>query len=134
ASGEEVTPENLKQWLDRPVRYLWGFPNREPVVAIEVFPPVSAQLQLSFVGVHNLVVSCVANVPKGGEDGRGYPDPPEGLDLASLCYVKTPDALTMDGHVMSDISLTGFGWVAVSFAALNAKAAGRPMQRSKVTI
>ncbi|CAE7404045.1 NOA1 [Symbiodinium natans] len=134
ASGEDVTPENLKQWLDRPVRYLWGFPGQPPVVAVEVYPPVSAQLQLSFVGVHNLVVSCVANVPKGGEDGRGYPDPPDGLALASLCYVKTPDSLSMDGHVMSDISLTGFGWVAVSFAALNGKAAGRPMQRSKVTI
>ena len=28
----------------------------------------------------------------------------------------------------------GFGWVAVSFAALSAQAAGRPMDRSKVTI
>jgi len=134
ASGEEVTPETLKQWLDRPVRYVWGFPGQPPVAAIEVYPPVSAQLQLSFVGVHNLVVGCIANVPKGGEDGRGYPDPPDGLHLAQLCYVKTPDALSLDGHVTSDISLTGFGWVAVSFSAMNSQAAGRPMQRSKVTI
>ena len=28
----------------------------------------------------------------------------------------------------------GFGWVAVSFAALNSSAAGRPMERSKVTM
>ncbi|CAE7895619.1 unnamed protein product, partial [Symbiodinium microadriaticum] len=191
ASGEEVTPETLKQWLDRPVRYVWGFPGQPAVAAIEVYPPVSAQLQLSFVGVHNLVVSCIANVPKGGEDrlgsrhvevdfiwlnnetagnelplsyllshqpknamrcaqqedGRGYPDPPNGLHLAQLCfsilqlasgnkssqasrevlpecnrYVKTPDALSLDGHVTSDISLTGFGWVAVSFSAMNSQA------------
>lgn len=34
------------------------------------------------------------------------------------------------GHPM----VPGFGWVAVSFAALNSSAAGRPMERSKVTM
>ncbi|CAJ1447778.1 unnamed protein product [Effrenium voratum] len=134
ASGEAVSQENLQQWLGRSVRYLWGFPGQDPVLAVEVFGPISAMLKLSFVGVHNLVVRCQANVPGAAENGRGYPDPPEDMELAQICYVKTPDKLSLDGKVMADLSLTGFGWVAVSFAALSAQAAGRPMDRSKVTI
>ncbi|CAJ1363488.1 unnamed protein product [Effrenium voratum] len=142
ASGEAVSQENLQQWLGRSVRYLWGFPGQDPVLAVEV-------------------VRCQANVPGAAENGRGYPDPPEDMELAQICraakegvlcvdedpsfrqttidkprlgYVKTPDKLSLDGKVMADLSLTGFGWVAVSFAALSAQAAGRPMDRSKVTI
>eukprot|EP00434_Breviolum_minutum_P004570 symbB.v1.2.004031.t3/scaffold227.1/size261201/17 len=134
ASDEAVSHESLQRWLGRSVRYLWGFPNQKPVLAVEVYPPISAMLKLSFVGVHNLAITCQANVPGAGEDGRGYPEAPEGMDLSQICYVKTPDALSMDGQVACDLSLTGFGWVAVSFAALNSSAAGRPMERSKVTM
>jgi len=134
ASDEAVSHESLQRWLGRSVRYLWGFPNQKPVLAVEVYPPISAMLKLSFVGVHNLAITCQANVPGAGEGGRGYPEAPEGMDLSQICYVKTPDALSMDGQVACDLSLTGFGWVAVSFAALNSSAAGRPMERSKVTM
>ncbi|CAK9043421.1 unnamed protein product [Durusdinium trenchii] len=127
---------HLRRWLGRSVRYLWGFPNQKPVVAVEVFPPISAMLKLSFVGVHNLAITCEANVPGAGEGGRGYPAPPEEMELSQICggYVKTPDALSLDGNVACDLSLTGFGWVAVSFCALTPSAEGRPMERSKVTL
>ncbi|CAK8993708.1 unnamed protein product [Durusdinium trenchii] len=134
ASDEPVSEESLKRWLGRSVRYLWGFPNQKPVVAVEVFPPISAMLKLSFVGVHNLAITCEANVPGAGEGGRGYPAPPEEMELSQICYVKTPDALSLDGNVACDLSLTGFGWVAVSFCALTPSAEGRPMERSKVTL
>lgn len=92
------------------------------------------------------VIACEANVAGAAADGRGYPAPPEGMELSQICYVRAPDALRLDGEVAADLSLTGraaprvacvsggFGWVAVSFAALSSEAAGRPMERSKVTL
>lgn len=134
ASDEAVSQETLQRWLGRSVRYLWGFPGQPPVLAVEVYPPISAMMKLSFVGVHNLAITCEANVSGSSEDGKGYPAAPDGMDLAQICYVKTPDALSLEGDVACDLSLTGFGWVAVSFCALTSAAKGRPMERSKVTM
>lgn len=30
-------------------------------------------------------ITCQANVPGAGEDGRGYPEAPEGMDLSQIC-------------------------------------------------
>ncbi|CAK0819941.1 unnamed protein product, partial [Prorocentrum cordatum] len=92
-SGEQVTAENTEAWLGRPVRYVWGAPGRPPVAAIEVPAPVPPMLQLSFVGVENLTITCQANVQS---EGAASPEPPEGLSMCHQCFVQTPERLQKD--------------------------------------
>lgn len=126
------TAEQVQQWLGKPIRYLWGFPRQPPVAAIEVYPPVSAMLQLSFVACSNLAIVCQAGLNPTPEGDS--PDPPEGMSLASIAYVDTPEALSREGEVLADVSLAGFGWVAVSMAAISAAAEGRKIAKSKIVL
>eukprot|EP00933_Yihiella_yeosuensis_P003622 TRINITY_DN10671_c0_g1_i3.p1 TRINITY_DN10671_c0_g1~~TRINITY_DN10671_c0_g1_i3.p1 ORF type:complete len:734 (-),score=157.40 TRINITY_DN10671_c0_g1_i3:98-2239(-) len=134
--GIQLTADSTTEWLKKPIRYLWGFPNQPPVAVIEVVPPVSPMLQISLVGVQNLAITCEAGIENSTVEGRTgvLPKPPEGLVLNHVAYVNTPEELTTDGEVVADIALSGFGWVAVCYSALSEKAAGRQMARSKMMI
>jgi len=135
-AGEALTAEAAKEWLKRPVRYLWGPLGAPPVAGIEVTPPIPPALELAFVGVEGLAVECVAGlVPQKAEDGAtAVLEPPEGLALAQVCYVKPPERLSLDGEVLTDIALAGFGWVAVSVKAVSAAAADRPVEMRTISV
>ncbi|CAE8738961.1 unnamed protein product, partial [Polarella glacialis] len=134
-SGQLASAQNVEAWLARPVRYLWGFPGQPPVACIEVVPPITTALQLSFVGCHNLSIICEANVgPSADPERGGLPEPPDGLVMNQICNIKTLEELTMEGEVLADVSLAGFGWVAVSMSAISQAAAGKQTERSKLTL
>jgi len=132
ASGEAVTAEAAEAWLRAPLRYFWGAPGADPVACVEVFPPVSSTLQLSFIGVQGLIVRCESEGPRNTDDDDKLPAP-KGLSLARICYVDVPEEITLQGDVISDIAIHGLGWVAVSASAVSQAAAGRPPQGSKFT-
>jgi len=54
--------------------------------------------------------------------------------LSKVCYIPAPEELTTDGKVLADLSLSGFGWVAVSMSAISEAAQGSSIQRSKLTV
>ncbi|CAE8613536.1 unnamed protein product [Polarella glacialis] len=137
-SGQLASAQNVEAWLARPVRYLWGFPGQPPVACIEVVPPITTALQLSFVGCHNLSIICEANVgPSADPERGGLPEPPDGLVMNQICNIKTLEELTMEGEaagcavVLADVSLAGFGWVAVSMSAISQVGQGTDKDRSK---
>jgi len=130
-SGELLNVANTQAWLNRPVRYMWGFADNDPVVGVELVPPISPMVQLSFVAVDNLAVTCTSIKDV---EGKTTPPPPAGLALANIFYIKMPEELTEEGQVIADVALAGFGWVAVTASPVSAAAAGRKMERTTVCL
>jgi len=61
-------------------------------------------------------------------------DAPEGLTRIQTCYIKKPEELSLDGEVLADVSLAGFGWVALTATAFSGDAAGRPLSLDHSTL
>ena len=60
------------------------------------------------------VVRCQANVPGAAENGRGYPDPPQDMELAQICRAAKEGFLCVDEVCLSFLSfvssLSFFFW------------------------
>lgn len=132
-SGEPLTAEAVEAGLRAPVRYLWGPRGAAPVAVVEVVPPVSSMLHLSFIAVEDLEIRC-ESAHSLGLEGAEEIQPPEGLSLARVCYIDVPEEISQEGDVLCDVALAGFGWFAVTASAAAGTASGRQSESSKFTL
>mmetsp|Transcript_102444 Transcript_102444/g.256681 ORF Transcript_102444/g.256681 Transcript_102444/m.256681 type:complete len:856 (-) Transcript_102444:93-2660(-) len=115
-SGEPLTAAVVEAELRAPVRYLWGPPNADPVVVVEVAPPISTMMHLSLVGVEDLEVRC-ESARSLGLDGVEELPLPQGLSLARVCYLDVPEQVSHEGDVICDVAIAGFGWFSATAIA-----------------